>query len=94
MLIASKFYCHYIWLSLITLQLSVFSESRLTRKTPPAYEDGVYMMAGRDRPSPRKLSQALMKGQDGIGSIRNRTALLAFFGQVRYAQCITSTTQN
>ena len=40
------------------------------------------MMAGSDRPSPRKLSQALMKGVDGLGSLRNRTALLAFFGQV------------
>ena len=42
----------------------------------------MYMMAGSDRPSPRKLSQALMKGVDGLGSLRNRTALLAFFGQV------------
>ena len=54
----------------------------MTRKTPSSYGDGVYMMAGSDRPSPRKLSQALMKGVDGLGSLRNRTALLAFFGQV------------
>ena len=40
------------------------------------------MMAGSDRPNPRKLSQAFMKGVDGLGSLRNRTALLAFFGQV------------
>ena len=57
-------------------------ESRLIRKTPQAYGDGVYMMAGSNRPNPRKLSQALMKGVDGLGSLRNRTALLAFFGQV------------
>lgn len=57
-------------------------ESRLTRKTPASYADGVYMMAGQDRPSPRKLSQAIMKGSDGMGSARNRTAMLAFFGQV------------
>ena len=59
-----------------------FQESRLIRKTPQAYGDGVYMMAGSDRPNPRKLSQAFMKGVDGLGSLRNRTALLAFFGQV------------
>ncbi|KAK6618258.1 hypothetical protein RUM44_002709 [Polyplax serrata] len=60
----------------------VDSESRLTRKTPPAYADGVYMLAGKDRPSPRKLSQIFMKGEDGLGSARNRTAIFAFFGQV------------
>ena len=63
--------------------VSIFSDSRLTRKTPASYADGVYMMAGPDRPSPRKLSQAFMKGKDeGMGSTRNRTAMLAFFGQV------------
>ncbi len=81
-----------------------FADSRLTRKTPASYADGVYMLAGQDRPSPRKLSQvkikknkvitncrkilifvfqAFMRGSDGLGSKRNRTALLAFFGQVR-----------
>lgn len=57
-------------------------ESRLTRKTPASYADGVYMLAGQDRPSPRTLSQALLKGRDGMASERNRTAMLAFFGQV------------
>ena len=62
----------------------VISDSRLTRKTPASYADGVYMMAGSDRPSPRRLSQAFMRGDDeGMGSTRNRTAMLAFFGQVR-----------
>ena len=63
-------------------------ESRLIRKTPPSYGDGVYMMAGSNRPSPRKVSQFLMKGDDGIGSLRNRTALLAFFGQVVSAEIL------
>jgi dual oxidase len=57
-------------------------ESHLTRKTPPAYADGVYMMSGENRPSPRQLSQAFMKGEDGLGSLMNRTALQTFFGQV------------
>lgn len=39
------------------------------------------MMAGEDRPSPRELSQALMKGDDGVASSRNLTALFAFFGK-------------
>ncbi|XP_063236450.1 dual oxidase [Bacillus rossius redtenbacheri] len=57
-------------------------DNRLLRKSPAAYTDGVYMMAGQNRPSPRKLSQLFMKGQDGQGSARNLTAMLAFFGQM------------
>jgi dual oxidase len=60
---------------------AVFTDNHLTRKTPPSYADGVYMLAGQNRPSPRKLSQIFMKGEDGLGSSRNRTALLAFFGK-------------
>lgn len=59
----------------------MFAANHLTRKTPSAYADGVYMMAGQNRPSPRKLSQIFMRGQDGMGSVMNRTALLAFFGK-------------
>ena len=51
------------------------------RKAPPAYSDGVYAMAGNNRPSPRRLSRLFMRGQDGLGSQTNRTALLAFFGE-------------
>ena len=58
------------------------TESQLTRRTPPSYEDGVYMMAGSDRPSPRYLSQVVMKGEDGLGSSRNLTTIFAFFGKV------------
>jgi len=60
----------------------LLTDSHLTRKTPPSYADGVYMLAGQDRPSPRKLSRIFMKGEDGLGSSRNRTALLAFFGKL------------
>lgn len=56
-------------------------DSRLIRKMPAAYSDGVYMMAGQDRPSPRKLSQLFMQGDDGLPSVKNRTALFAFFGE-------------
>ncbi|XP_022705418.1 dual oxidase-like isoform X3 [Varroa jacobsoni] len=57
-------------------------ESQLVRKAPSSYADGVYMLAGEDRPSPRILSQALMKGEDGLPSVRNLTVLFVFFGQV------------
>ncbi|KAF5287282.1 hypothetical protein FQR65_LT02155 [Abscondita terminalis] len=57
-------------------------DSHLVRKAPAAYSDGVYMLAGQNRPSPRRLSQLFMKGSDGLGSMYNRTAMLAFFGQV------------
>lgn len=56
-------------------------DSQMTRKTPPSYSDGVYMMVGENRPSPRTLSTRFMKGQDGLSSVKNRTALLAFFGK-------------
>lgn len=58
------------------------AESRLTRKVTPAYSDGVYMLAGQHRPSPRVLSQLFMKGEEGLPSMYNRTALLAFFGKL------------
>ena len=57
-------------------------DSHLVRKTPPSYADGVYMMSGGDRPSPRNLSQAFMRGLDGLPSVKNRTAMQTFFGQV------------
>lgn len=57
-------------------------DSHLIRRTPAAYVDGVYMLSGQDRPSPRKLSRLFMKGLDGLSSTKNRTALLAFFGQL------------
>lgn len=53
----------------------------MTRKTPPSYADGVYMMTGESRPSPRTLSTLFMRGADGLASEKNRTALLAFFGK-------------
>ncbi len=56
-------------------------DSHLTRKVPASYSDGVYMIAGTNRPNPRKLSQLFMKGEDGLGSILNRTTIFAFFGE-------------
>ncbi|XP_022920959.2 dual oxidase [Onthophagus taurus] len=58
------------------------TNSHLIRKASSAYSDGVYMMAGQDRPSTRKLSRLFMRGADGLASLNNKTALLAFFGQL------------
>ena len=60
-----------------------FIDNHLTRRTPPSYEDGVYMMAGPNRPNPRELSQRILKGKDGMPSVHNRTVLLAFFGKLK-----------
>ncbi|XP_006818582.2 dual oxidase-like, partial [Saccoglossus kowalevskii] len=53
----------------------------LTRTMLAAYSDGVYQPSGDDRPNPREISEAVMKGWTGEGSYVNRTALLVFFGQ-------------
>ncbi len=80
---AVKLICRPLKLLVITLSLSFsLADSRLTRKTPPSYGDGVYTMNGERRPSPRTLSQAFMKGDDGMGSLKNRTALATFFGKI------------
>ncbi|XP_038077765.1 dual oxidase 2-like isoform X2 [Patiria miniata] len=57
------------------------AELPLTRRLPVAYADGVYRMAGQDRPNPMKISDATMKGQTGRPSYLNRTAFMTFFGQ-------------
>ncbi|CAL1286456.1 unnamed protein product [Larinioides sclopetarius] len=63
-------------------------DSQLTRKAPPSYLDGVYQMAGASRPGARALSQALMKGRDGLASRRNLTVLFTFFGQVAASEVL------
>ncbi|XP_046835214.1 dual oxidase isoform X1 [Vespa crabro] len=62
--------------------------SRLIRKVPAAYSDGVYALAGQDRPSPRKLSDLFMQGDEGLPSVKNLTALFAFFGQLVTSEII------
>ncbi|XP_052282724.1 dual oxidase 2-like isoform X1 [Dreissena polymorpha] len=56
-------------------------DGQLLRKSPVAYSDGVYMPSGQDRPNPFEISRAGHKGPPGLGSLRNRTAFLVFFGQ-------------
>lgn len=39
------------------------------------------LAASSGQPNPRLLSQHFMKGQDGLPSARNRTTMMAFFGE-------------
>jgi dual oxidase len=47
---------------------------------PPRYADGVGALVN-DLPNPRALSEATQKGNTGLGSYLNRTALLVYFGR-------------
>ncbi|XP_063956076.1 dual oxidase 2-like isoform X4 [Lytechinus pictus] len=57
------------------------AELSMTRRLPVAYEDGVYAMAGTDRPNPMTISKETMQGVTGERSHLRRTALMTFFGQ-------------
>eukprot|EP00731_Ephydatia_muelleri_P031983 Em0023g490a len=52
----------------------------LLRQEPAAYSDGVYAIAGNDRPDPILISNMTQSGFSGNGS-RTRTALFIYFGQ-------------
>ena len=54
----------------------------LERKTPVAYPDGVYEIAGQDRPNVLLIANITQNGLTGLGS-RERTALFIFFGEYR-----------
>ncbi|PSN41143.1 hypothetical protein C0J52_05201 [Blattella germanica] len=57
-------------------------DTPLLRRTPAAYEDGVYEPSGKDRPNPLRLSEKIMKQKKlGTQSQTGKTALLVFFGQ-------------
>ena len=53
----------------------------LERKTPVAYPDGVYEIAGQDRPNVLLIANVTQNGLTGFGS-RERTALFIFFGKL------------
>ncbi|KAL3866800.1 hypothetical protein ACJMK2_044068 [Sinanodonta woodiana] len=56
-------------------------DGQLLRRSPAAFSDGVYEPSGQDRPNPFKISMQVHDGEAGLGSLRNRTAFLVFFGQ-------------
>ena len=47
----------------------------------PVYYDGVFVYTGTNRSSARDISRALMGGQSGLPSVKNKTALFVFFGK-------------
>ena len=65
---------------------SLFTEMSLTRRLPNAYADGVYQMAGADRPNPFDITWNTMRGLTGKASFLNRTAFMTFFGKFALLQ--------
>ena len=63
----------------------------LERKTPVAYPDGVYEIAGQDRPNVLLIANVTQNGLTGFGS-RERTALFIFFGMYPYFCVCTKVT--
>lgn len=58
--------------------------SRLRRLVPANYADGVYQALEEPLlPNPRRLSDAVAKGNAGLASVHNRTVLGVFFGECR-----------
>ena len=55
--------------------------SRLYRKVPSSYADGVYMM-DEELPSARAISDAVFRGPDGQPNRRNLTTMFVYFSQV------------
>ena len=53
----------------------------LERKTPVAYPDGVYEIAGQDRPNVLLIANVTQNGLTGFGS-SERTGLFIFFGEL------------
>ncbi|KAK3606293.1 hypothetical protein CHS0354_037969 [Potamilus streckersoni] len=56
-------------------------DGHLVRRSPVAFSDGVYEPSGKDRPNPFIISKEVHDGPAGLGSLRNRTAFLVYFGQ-------------
>ena len=77
----------YVWRAVecspatYTCKSNVFlrTDMPLERKTPVAYPDGVYEIAGQDRPNVMLIANITQNGLTGFASAE-RTALFIFFG--------------
>ncbi|WAR00873.1 DUOX-like protein [Mya arenaria] len=69
-------------MAILDVSFLVVSDGHLLRKSPVAYSDGVYMPSGKDRPNPFEISKEGHWGPGGLGSLRNRTAFLVYFGSL------------
>ena len=63
-----------------TPSLFYYADMPLERKTPVAYPDGVYEIAGQDRPNVLLIANVTQNGLTGFAS-SERTALFIFFGE-------------
>ena len=55
----------------------------MERKTPIAYPDGVYEIAGQDRPNVLLIANLSQNGLTGLGS-DSRTAFFIYFGRKKF----------
>jgi hypothetical protein len=58
-------------------------DTRMLRRSPAQYADGVFQPSGADRPNPLTVSRLLMSNDEvspGSVSKTGKTALLVFFG--------------
>lgn len=62
------------------ISFRLYLDMALLRQEPEAYSDGVYAIAGKDRPDPILISNMTQSGFSGNGS-RTRTALFIYFGK-------------
>ena len=62
--------------------LFLYPDMPLERKTPVAYPDGVYEIAGQDRPNVLLISNITQNGLTGFASAE-RTGLFIFFGMTK-----------
>ena len=67
-------------LVLLLFFVLLFTDMPMERKAPPAYPDGVYEIAGQDRPNVLLISNLTQNGFTGRGSA-SRTAFFIFFGK-------------
>ncbi|CAL1526685.1 unnamed protein product [Lymnaea stagnalis] len=56
-------------------------DTHLLRRSKVSYSDGVYEPSGINRPNPLTISRIAFNGTNNLSSVRNRNALLVFFGQ-------------
>ena len=62
-----------------TSNVFLHTDMPMERKTPVAYPDGVYEIAGQDRPNVMLIANITQNGLTGFASVE-RTALFIFFG--------------
>ena len=70
-------------LSCFLLILFFSKDTRMLRRSPAQYADGVFLPSGADRPNPFTVSRLLMSDDEvspGSVSKTGKTALLVFFG--------------